>query len=147
MAHDLSRFKAAQAHSYATALQEIKSGHKDSHWMWYIFPQLASLGHTSTAHFYGISGIDEAKEYLKDELLSARLLEISDALLHIDETDALQVFGYPDNLKLRSSMTLFAIAGGGNERFATFQQVLDKFFGGEKDTLTINLLQGGIQCE
>lgn len=137
MAYDLERFKKAQAEDYATALEEIKQGRKESHWIWYIFPQLKELGFSSTAKYYGIDGIDEAKAYMADAELRRNLLEITDALLRQPETDIHRVMGYPDDLKLRSSMTLFEAAAPDQ---AVFGEVLDKFYDGERDDATLNLL-------
>ncbi len=133
MAYDLERFKKAQAEDYETALAEIKRGRKESHWIWYIFPQLKELGFSSTAKYYGIDGIDEAKEYMADAELRHNLLEITDALLRQPETDIRRVMGYPDDLKLRSSMTLFEAAAPNQ---SVFGEVLDKFYGGERDDAT-----------
>ena len=137
MAYDLERFKKAQAEDYETALEEIKRGRKESHWIWYIFPQLKELGFSSTAKYYGIDGLDEAKAYMADAELRRNLLEITDALLRQPETDIHRVMGYPDDLKLRSGMTLFEAAA---PDCAVFSEVLDKFYGGKRDDATLNLL-------
>ena len=137
MAYDLDRFKKAQAEDYATALEEIKRGRKESHWIWYIFPQLKELGFSSTAKYYGIDGIDEAKAYMADAELRRNLLKITDALLRQPETDIHRVMGYPDDLKLRSSMTLFEAAVPDQ---SVFGEVLDKFYGGERDDATLKRL-------
>ncbi len=134
---DLTRFHEAQKYDYAAALEEIRSGRKRSHWMWYIFPQIAGLGRSSMAEYYSIRSLQEAVEYLKDPILGKRLMEISEALLELDTNDASAVFGWPDDLKLRSSMTLFAEADPDQQ---VFQKVLDKFFNGEKDRLTLEKL-------
>jgi uncharacterized protein (DUF1810 family) len=118
-------------------LSEIRSGHKRSHWIWYIFPQLKGLGFSSTSEYYGINGLSEAKSYMENEILRARLIEISEALLTLESSDAEDVMGYPDNLKLMSSMTLFAEAAPEEK---VFQRVLDKFFGGKKDQRTLELI-------
>ena len=133
---DLSRFITAQERSYDTALREIKSGRKRTHWMWYIFPQIAGLGFSSTAQFYAISSMQEAKDYYAHPVLGKRLVEISEALLALDTSDAGAVMGYPDDLKLRSSMTLFLAASGD----AVFQKVLDKFYSGKPDSKTLSIL-------
>ena len=138
MAYDLNRFITAQSRDYDRALSEIRAGRKRSHWIWYIFPQLKGLGMSSTSEFYGIDGLGEAKAYMENALLRERLLEISGALLTLDSNDASSVMGYPDDLKLRSSMTLFAEAA---PECAVFQQVLDKFFGGEKDRSMLRMLR------
>lgn len=134
--HDLNRFISAQERSYDAALREIKAGHKRTHWMWYIFPQIAGLGFSSTAQFYAISSMQEAKDYYAHPVLGKRLVEISEALLALDTSDAGAVMGYPDDLKLRSSMTLFLAASGD----AVFQRVLDKFYSGKPDSKTLNIL-------
>lgn len=135
--YDLNRFLKAQEQSYETALSEIRSGQKRSHWIWYIFPQVKGLGFSYTSEFYGIDGLDEAKAYMGNGLLRKRLVETSEALLSLESSDAGYVMGYPDDLKLRSSMTLFAEASPETE---VFQKVLDKFFGGKKDQKTLGLL-------
>lgn len=137
MEEGLNRFLSAQEKSYTRALQEIRSGKKRSHWMWYIFPQIQGLGYSPTAQYYAISGMDEAKEYISHPVLGEHLREISSALLELESSDAEEVMGWPDNLKLRSSMTLFSIADPGCE---VFQKVLNKYFGGEKDAKTIAIL-------
>ncbi len=137
MKYDLSRFHKAQEWDYETALSEIRSGHKRSHWIWYIFPQLKGLGMSGMSDRYGISGMEEAKEYLEDPVLRSRLVEISSALLTLESSDPGDVMGYPDDLKLRSCMTLFSLADPGEP---VFREVLDKFFHGEPDARTIYLL-------
>lgn len=134
---DLSRFIKAQETDYERALSEIRSGHKRSHWIWYIFPQISGLGFSSTAQYYAIKDRQEAEEYLKNDLLRERLVEISEALLLLESNDAGEVMGYPDDLKLRSSMTLFHEVAPETE---VFQKVLDKFFEGKPDQKTIELL-------
>ena len=133
----LKRFVDAQEHSYAAALREIRAGRKESHWMWYIFPQLKGLGRSPTAEYYGITDLQEAKGYFDHPILGPRLTEISEALLSLDCNNASQIFGWPDDMKLRSCMTLFAVAAPDEP---IFQAVLDKFFGGEKDPRTLALL-------
>lgn len=132
----LERFVKAQEHSYRTALSEIKSGQKMSHWMWYIFPQLKALGYSPTAKYYGIVDRKEAEDYIAHPVLGWRLREISGELLKLESSDPGYVMGYPDDLKLKSSMTLFLEVSGDQ----VFQQVLDKFFQGEKDHKTEQLL-------
>ena len=134
----LERFYAAQEDSYGQALKEIKTGRKRSHWMWYIFPQIAGLGMSSTAQYYAIADLQEAKDYMADQVLSGRLLEISGALLDLETDDAHEVFGYRDDMKLRSSMTLFEAAAPEHE---VFRKVLDKYFGGKRDERTLQLLE------
>lgn len=138
MNNNLERFLIAQQTYYRTALNEIQSGQKSSHWMWFIFPQIAGLGNSETARYYAIQDMDEAKAYLADYTLRSNLIEISEALLGISSNDAAAVMGWPDNLKLRSSMTLFALA---EPECEVFQKVLDKFFGGEMDRKTVEILQ------
>lgn len=135
---DLQRFLDAQHGSYATALTEIRVGRKRSHWMWYIFPQLRGLGYSDTSHFYGIQGRDEAEAYLAHPILGPRLLEICQALLTLESRDATRILGSPDDLKLRSSMTLFAALHNADP---VFQQVLDKFFDGAQDSNSLQLLR------
>jgi len=135
--YNLERFIDAQQSDYAIALSEIKAGRKQSHWMWYIFPQVLGLGYTSTSITYGISNLDEAAAYLNHEVLGKRLIEMSNALLALETNDAHKVLGSPDNMKLRSSMTLFSLVPGADN---VFQEVLDKFFNGRKDERTLQLL-------
>lgn len=138
MHDDLERFLIAQQTYYRTALQEIKAGQKRSHWMLFIFPQIAGLGYSETARYYAIKNMDEARAYMEDYTLSSNIIEISQALLEVESNDALEVMGWPDNLKLKSSMTLFALA---KPECEVFQKVLDKFFGGEQDQKTVEILQ------
>lgn len=133
----LQRFLDAQRADYPTALAEITAGRKRSHWMWYIFPQLQGLGFSDMAHRYGIQGAAEAAAYLAHPVLGQRLIEISRALLALPGTDANRILGSPDDMKLRSSMTLFAQVPGAD---AVFGAVLDKFFGGVPDAKTVQLL-------
>ncbi|MBR0352066.1 MAG: DUF1810 domain-containing protein [Oscillospiraceae bacterium] len=135
--YDVSRFTEAQKRAYPTALAEIRRGRKMSHWMWYIFPQVAGLGFSSTAQYYAISGLEEARAFLADETLRNNLVEISSALLQLPGDDAEAVMGWPDCLKLRSSMTLFKYAAPDEP---VFQQVLDKYYRGEDDFRTMDLL-------
>ncbi|MFD2147060.1 DUF1810 domain-containing protein [Mucilaginibacter antarcticus] len=135
---DLQRFKQAQQHDYETALTEIKSGRKRSHWMWYIFPQIDGLGMSDTARLYSIKGLQEAGDYLTDKTLGIRLISICEALLNLPNNNAHEIFGSPDDLKLKSSMTLFDAVPA---TFPIFARVLDKFFGGERDLRTLELLK------
>lgn len=137
MSDGIQRFIEAQKRSYDTALEEIKRGKKRSHWMWYIFPQMKGLGHSSTAQYYGIENRKEAEEYLAHPILGSRLLEISKELLKLESNDPRAVMGEPDNWKLKSCMTLFEIVS--NE--PVFGQVLDKFFGGKRDKTTVEMLR------
>jgi uncharacterized protein (DUF1810 family) len=133
---DLERFVRAQDDVYEDALAELKAGRKRTHWMWFVFPQLAGLGRTATAQRYAIASIDEARAYLAHPVLGARLTEAARALLTVEGRSAEQIFGFPDDLKLRSSMTLFARAAEDPE---LFQAVLDRFYDGP-DAKTIDLL-------
>lgn len=133
---DMQRFFKAQEHDYTTALAEIRSGHKRSHWIWYIFPQIAGLGHSSTAEYYAIKDRTETEEYLADPVLSQRLIEISNALLELESDNPTDVMGYPDDLKLKSSMTLFSLVSGN----PVFKKVLDKFYDGERCQYTVDKL-------
>ena len=133
----MKRFLDAQARDYETALREIRAGHKESHWMWYIFPQLRGLGSSDYAVYYGIKDLDEAREYLEEPVLRAHLIEISEALLSLPGRDPYAVMGPIDAKKLRSSMTLFAAA---EPDCPVFQQVLDKYYGGKRDPRTLKHL-------
>ena len=133
----LDRFLDAQRGDYAAALAEVRRGRKTSHWMWYIFPQIAGLGQSSTARYYSIRDLEEAREYYAHPVLGQRLREISGALLDLRGSDPVAVFGGIDSMKLKSSMTLFAVAAPDDP---IFQQVLDKYYGGEQDALTLRVL-------
>lgn len=133
----LDRFLDAQRGDYAAALAEVRRGRKTSHWMWYIFPQIAGLGQNSTARYYSIRDLEEAREYYAHPVLGQRLREISGALLELRGSDPVAVFGGIDSMKLKSSMTLFAVAAPDDP---LFQQVLDKYYGGERDALTLRIL-------
>ncbi|MCA8830425.1 DUF1810 domain-containing protein [Hymenobacter pini] len=135
---NLQRFLDAQQRDYATALGEIKGGRKRSHWMWYIFPQVQGLGYSETARFYAIQSQQEAQAYLQHPVLGPRLQEISAALLTLESNDATRIMGSPDDVKLKSSMTLFAALENTNP---VFQRVLDKFFDSEQDTKTLQILR------
>lgn len=136
--NSLNRFLEAQEEMYATALQEIKHGEKESHWMWYIFPQLRGLGRSDMAYIYGINGIEEAKAYLEHPVLSARLIEISEALLEHPDEIIEDLIGDLDVVKLQSSMTLFASI---SEADSVFYKVLDCFYDGEVDSVTLNYIK------
>lgn len=133
----LDRFLDAQRGDYAAALAEVRRGRKTSHWMWYIFPQIAGLGQSSTARYYSIRDLEEAREYYAHPVLGQRLREISGALLELRGSDPVAVFGGIDSMKLKSSMTLFAVAAPDDP---LFQQVLDKYYGGEQDAMTLRIL-------
>ncbi len=133
----MKKFLDAQEDDYEIALNEIKNGHKRSHWIWYIFPQIAGLGHSSTAQYYSIKDLDEAKEYLKNEILRSRLIEISSELLKLNDSID-NIMGYPDNLKLCSCMTLFYEA---DPNIDVFKKVIDKFYNGNFDENTLNIIK------
>lgn len=135
-AFDLERFVRAQAGSYDTALAEIRRGAKRGHWMWFVFPQVAGLGHSAMARRYAIGGIDEARAYLAHPLLGSRLRACVAALQDLPETTAERVFGGIDAVKLRSSLTLFAEAGGG----ALFEAALARWFAGARDSATMKII-------
>ena len=137
MGYDLNRFLVAQERDYAQALAEIRAGRKRSHWIWYIFPQLRGLGYSYHAEFYGIADAEEARQYLAHPVLGARLREITGALLELDESDPVCVMGRPDDLKLCSSMTLFASIA---EPDSVFGKVLDRYYGGKRDAATLRML-------
>lgn len=133
---DLTRFVEAQRDSFDTALAEIRGGAKHSHWMWFIFPQIAGLGASTMARRYAIHSLDEARAYLADPLLGARLVRCVEALQALPPTDAIAVFGSVDAMKLRSSLTLFTAAGGG----AIFEAALRRWFDGVPDPATLSRL-------
>jgi uncharacterized protein (DUF1810 family) len=136
--HNLKRFVDAQATTYPIALAEVKNGRKQSHWMWYIFPQIQGLGFSETSKFYAIKDRDEAEEYLKHPVLGSRLIAICNELLSLKPANATAVFGTPDDVKLKSSMTLFASLPNTHP---VFQLVLEKFFNGTKDYKTLQILE------
>ncbi len=138
--NDLKRFLDAQENDFERALAEIKRGRKQSHWMWYIFPQIAGLGFSETSRFYAVKDRAEAELYLAHPVLGARLVRISEALLEIEGKTANQIFGSPDDVKLKSSMTLFSALENTNP---VFQSVLDKYFDGAKDQKTLELIDVG----
>jgi uncharacterized protein (DUF1810 family) len=139
---DLSRFVTAQEPIYQRAIEEIQSGRKESHWMWFIFPQIAGLGSSSTARYFAIKDIDEAQAYLAHPILGARLIECCEAILSINGKTAHDILGSPDDLKLRSSMTLFAALPGAP---LAFSQVLAKYYQSRPDPKTIELLDHPIK--
>lgn len=135
--YNLQRFLDAQENSYNVAKGEIISGKKQSHWMWYIFPQLAELGHSSNSKYYGILSLDEVKAYLAHPLLASRIVELSQILLTQDNIDIQEIFGNVDSQKLKSSMTLFELADPAN----IFGAVLDRFFHGKRDRKTLDIVK------
>jgi uncharacterized protein (DUF1810 family) len=136
--NNLSRFLTAQKTEYAIAFSEIKNGKKRSHWMWYIFPQIQGLGFSETSKFYAIKDLHEAEGFLHHPVLGKRLIDICNELLQLETNNAHKIFGSPDDLKLRSSMTLFSSVPAADP---VFQKVLDKFFDGEKDPKTLQIIE------
>ncbi|WP_416440782.1 DUF1810 domain-containing protein [Leeuwenhoekiella sp. A16] len=136
--YDLERFIKAQDHSYETALNEIKNGRKQSHWMWFIFPQFKGLGQSATSKQYAIKSKEEAKAFFDHAILGPRLVEITNALLELKGLTAHAIFGSPDDLKLKSCMTLFTAI---QEKNTCFQEVLDKYYAGKQDDKTLKLLE------
>lgn len=137
MKYDLNRFITAQQNNYKTALDEIKAGYKRSHWMWYIFPQISGLGHSAMAKKYEIVNLEEAKLYIDNDYLRNNLIEISQALLDCGNDDIEDIMGFPDNFKLCSCMTLFEIVAPEEN---VFGEVLEKFFDGQRDKRTLELV-------
>jgi uncharacterized protein (DUF1810 family) len=135
--YDLARFVRAQADGYPQALSEITSGRKRTHWMWYVFPQVAGLGFSPTSKLYSIRSLEEARAYLEHPVLGPRLRECAEAALGVEGRSATEVFGSPDDLKLRSCATLFACV---TPRGSVFDRLLEKYYGGERDGRTLRLL-------
>ena len=133
----LTRFLNAQNQMYLKALAEVRNGRKESHWMWFIFPQVKGLGFSETAKFYGLDDLEEATAYLNHPVLGKHLIEISEALFQISGKNATQIFGAPDDMKLRSSMTLFSKVKNANP---IFNKILEKYFLGFEDDYTLELL-------
>ncbi len=133
----LKRFIDAQEKDYQVALSEVKNGRKQSHWMWYIFPQIQGLGFSETSKYYAIKDSNEAEEFLKHPVLGSRLVSICNELLKLKYDDANKIFGSPDDLKLKSSMTLFSSLLDTNP---VFQSILEKFFSGTKDNKTLRII-------
>ena len=136
---DLERFVAAQEGPYASAREELSAGRKRSHWMWYVFPQISGLGSSWTARRYAIGSLAEAKAYVNHEVLGRRLRECVELTLAIDGRTAADIFPSPDDLKFRSSLTLFEVAAPDQ---AVFGAAIEKYFGGARDTATIEILRG-----
>lgn len=134
---DLKRFVDAQAPVFRTVVEELRAGRKRSHWMWFVFPQLRGLGSSPTAAHYGIASLEEARAYLAHEVLGPRLRECTRLVNDVRDSSAADIFGSPDDLKLCSSMTLFARATDDNEGFVA---LLDKYYGGRQDRLTLTRL-------
>ena len=134
----IARFLAAQDPIYADALGEIRAGHKRTHWMWFVFPQAIGLGTSHTAQHYAIRSMDEARAYLAHPTLGHRLRECTETLLRVRGKSASEIFGYTDDVKLRSSMTLFASVA---EEDSVFEEVLQRYFGGKPDPLTLQFIE------
>jgi uncharacterized protein (DUF1810 family) len=135
---DLERFVTAQAPVYATALAELRAGRKRTHWMWFVFPQIAGLGRSGTAQFYALASVADARAYASHPILGPRLRECARAVLDVDGLSAHAIFGSPDDLKFHSSMTLFSLAAPDDSLFAA---CLDKYFGGTRDAATLALTE------
>ena len=133
----LDRFIGAQKEDYEMAFREISNGRKINHYMWYIFPQIKGLGRSPTANYYGIDGLEEAREYMGNEYLRNNLIGISEKLLELETNDSKEIFGSIDSKKLRSSMTLFELAGDED----LFPKVLEKYYDGKRDELTLSLVE------
>lgn len=138
--HDLSRFVLAQEHAYDAAMRELRGGRKNSHWIWFVFPQVAGLGMSEMSRHYAIRSLDEARAYAAHPILGARLRECADAMLAVEGRSAEAILGGIDAVKVRSSMTLFLRANPGEPRF---QAVLDRYYGGIPDPRTDQLLEAG----
>ncbi len=138
--YNLQRFLDAQANDYAQALAEIRQGRKRSHWIWYIFPQIAGLGYSETAKYYAIQDLNEAQAYFEHPTLGSRLIDISTAFLSINGKSANAILGSPDDLKVKSCMTLFSLLSNTDP---VFQAVLDKFFNGIPDVKTLAIVEKG----
>ncbi len=136
--YDLNRFPAAQEGVYERALAELKSGRKRTHWMWYIFPQIDGLGYSPTARRYSIKSVEEARQYLNHPVLGKRLVECTKAVIALKGGSVSEIFGYPDDLKFKSSMTLFEKIAG---PCSVFSSALDKYCHGERDAATLRLLE------
>ncbi len=136
--YNLDRFVEAQENTYRIALSELQRGEKQSHWMWYIFPQIAGLGQSSNSKFYSLKSSDEARMYLHHEILGKRLKEITQVVLELENKSAYRIFDNPDYLKFKSCMTLFAFV---SEEESLFHKALDKYFEGKNCDMTVYFLQ------
>jgi uncharacterized protein (DUF1810 family) len=135
--HDLQRFVAAQAPVYDQVREELRAGRKASHWMWFVFPQIAGLGHSAMARRYAVASLDEARAYLDHPVLGARLRECAALVTAVDGESLNEILGSPDDLKFHSSMTLFALASGGDR---VFVEPLEKYFAGKQDPATLAMI-------
>ncbi|HSB33720.1 MAG TPA: DUF1810 domain-containing protein [Nitrospirota bacterium] len=135
--YDLNRFISAQEGIYDRVLAELRGGLKRSHWMWFIFPQIDGLGFSPTTRHYAIKSLEEAKRYLGHPVLGARLTECAEAVLAVQGRSVSDIFGYPDDMKLQSSMTLFALVAGTN---SVFERVLEKYYQGKRDARTLQIV-------
>ena len=140
----IKRFLDAQKNDYDTAYEEMSNGKKESHWIWYIFPQIKGLGMSYMDREYSIKSIKESLEYINNKILWKRLVDITKLLLKIEHNDIREVMWYPDDLKLRSCMTLFSIVSDDNK---VFNKVIDKFYNGEKDLKTVSILNSMLKKE
>lgn len=138
MEYDFQRFLKAQQYYYDTAKYELSQGKKESHYMWFMFPQIQGLGNSYNAIYYAISNIDEARQYMQNSILREHMNELLDILINLDCNNAYQIFGTPDDIKFKSSMTLFKQAEPSNVRF---DKILQKFFKGNQDEYTIQILK------
>ena len=136
---NLERFIKAQEYNYKIALDEIRKGRKESHWIWYIFPQISGLGYSDMAKYYGINDLEEAKTYIDNVILGDRLIEISNELLKLNVDDLIYVLGDIDTLKVKSCMTLFELVSDNS----VFSEVLEKYYNGERDEKTLQLVKKG----
>lgn len=136
--HDLSRFVDAQRPVYDSALAEIRAGRKRSHWMWFVFPQVKGLGFSSSSEYFGIGSLAEARAFLDHPVLGARLVECTEALLAHEDRSATSIMGSPDDLKLRSSLTLFSLV---EPQGSVFHRGLERFFEGQPDELTLDIVR------
>ncbi len=135
--YDLNRFISAQEGVYDRVLAELRGGLKRSHWMWFIFPQIDGLGHSPTTRHYAVKSLEEGRHYLSHPILGTRLVESAEAVLAVQGKSASDIFGYPDDMKLQSSMTLFALVAGPH---SVFERVLDKYFQGKRDARTLQIV-------
>ena len=135
--YNLSRFIEAQERTYKGAMLELARGRKDSHWTWYIFPQIDGLGNSETTKLYSIKSLEEGRTYLKHPILGQRLVEACEILLNLKDVSINEVMGFPDDLKLLSSMTLFELVGNHN---SIFSEIINLYFEGERDNKTIEII-------